>query len=152
MVGILESVKNDDLEKVVTSLILYINLASLPLKGTCKLFAALGKKVGFIKLSNREDCQALLNVKSDLNNVTMKDFGFEENNQIYVNEGLCPYYRVPWAKSKSLHHLQKIFSFYVSNGSIKIKTKENDKGVTITHAMDFRKNFPGIDLRPPSQS
>ena len=43
----------------------------------------------------------------------MKDFGFEENNKIYVNKSPCPYYRVLWAKNKRLNHLQKILSFYV---------------------------------------
>ena len=42
-------------------------------------------------------------------------------------------------KSKRLHHLQKIINFYVSNGSIKIKIKQNDKGITITHTADFEK-------------
>ena len=82
----------------------------------------------------------------------MKDSGFEETNKTYVNESLCPYYRFFWAKSKRLHHLQKTFSFYVSNGSIKIKIKENDKGITVTHTADFEKYFPGIYLSPPSQS
>ena len=105
-----------------------------------------------IKFSNRKDCQALLKVKCDRNNLIMKDFVFEEDNKIYVNESLYPSYRVLWAKSKRLRHLQKIFSFYVSNGSIKIKIKENDKGIIITHTVDFEKYFPGIDLSPPSQS
>ena len=39
-----------------------------------------------IKFINRKDWQALLKVKRDLNNLTMKDFGFEKNNKIYVNE------------------------------------------------------------------
>ena len=42
-----------------------------------------------IKFINRKDWQALLKVKRDLNNLTMKDFGFEKNNKIYVNKILC---------------------------------------------------------------
>ena len=80
----------------------------------------------------------------------MKDFGFEESNKIYVNESLCPYYRVLWAKSKKLHQLEKIFSFNASNGSIKIKINENDNGITITHTSDFETYFPGVDVSPPS--
>ena len=105
-----------------------------------------------IKFYNRNDCQALRKVLRDLNNLTMKNVGFGESKRIHVNEGLGPYCRVLWAKSKRLHHLQKIFSFYVSNGSINIKIKDNDKGITITHTADFEKYFPGIDLNPTSQS
>ena len=82
----------------------------------------------------------------------MNDFGYEEKNKIFINESLCPYYRVLWAKCKRLHQLQHIFTFYISNGSIKIKINENDKAIAITHTADFDKYFPGIDLSPPSQS
>ena len=143
--------KDDDLEKVVTKIVnkVGVDITERDMQAVHRIGKE-GKTI--IKFSNRKDCQALLKVKRDLNNLTMKDFGFEENNKIYVNESLCPYYRVLWAKSKRLHHLQKIFAFYVLNGSIKIKIKENDKGIIITHTADFEKYFPGIDLSPPSQS
>ena len=105
-----------------------------------------------IKFSNRKDCQALLKVKRDLNYLNMKDFDFEENKKIYINENLCPYYRVPWTKSKRLHQLQKIFSFYASNRSNDIQIKKNDKEVIITHTAVFEKYFLRIDLSPPYQS
>ena len=151
LVGIPQSVQDDDLEKAVTKIVnkVGINITERNMQAVQRI-----RKEGrtIIKFSNKKDCQALLKVKCDLNNLTMKDFGFEENNKIYVNESLCPYYRVLWAKSKRLHHLQKIFSFYVSNDSIKIKIKENDKGIKITHTANFEKYFPGSDLSPPSQS
>ena len=113
----------------------------------------IGKKGRIIiRFSNRKDCQALLKVKCDLNNLTIKDFGFEENNKTGINGSQCLYYRILCAKSKRLHHLQKIFNFYVSNGSIKVKIKESDKGITITHTADFEKYLPGIGLSPRSQS
>ena len=150
LVGIRQSVKDDDLEKVVTKIVnkVGINITERDVQAVHRIGKE-GRTI--VKFSNRKDCHALVKVKSDLNTLTMKDFGFEENNKIYVNESLCPYYSVLWAKRKRLHHLQKIFSFYVSNGSIKIKIKENDKGITITHTADFEKYFPGIDLSPPSQ-
>ena len=149
LVGIPQSVKDDDLEKVVTKIVnkVGINITKRDMQAVHHIGKE-GRTI--IKFSNRKDCQTLLKVKRDLNNSTMKDFGFKENNEIYVNESLCPYYRVLWAKSKRLHHLQKIFSFYISNGSIKIKIKENNKEIKITHTADFEKYFPGIDLSPTS--
>ena len=35
---------------------------------------------------------------------------------------------------------------------MKIKIKENGKGITITHTAGFENYFQGIDLSPPSQS
>ena len=138
LVGIPKSFKDDDLEGVVTKFVskVGINIIERDVQAVHRI-----RKEGrtIIKFSNRKDFQALLKVKRDLNNLTIKDFGFEENNKIYVNESLCPYYRVLWAKSKRLHHLQKMFSFYVSNGSIKIKMKENDKGISRFPCSRFRK-------------
>lgn len=151
LVGIPQSVKDDNLEEVVTQIVnkVGINITERDMQAVHRIGKE-GRTI--IKFANRKDCQALLKVKRDLNKLTMEDFGFEEKNKIYVNESLCPYYRVLWAKCKKLHHLQKIFSFYTSNGSVKIKINENDKGITITHTADFEKYFPGIDLSPPSQS
>ena len=151
VVGIPQSVKDDELENVV------IQVANKVGVTICERDMQAVHRIGkegrtIVKFSNRKDCQALLKVKRDLNKLTMKDFGYEENNKVFINESLCPYYRVLWAKCKRLHHLEKIFNFYVSNGSIKIKIHENDKGISITHTADFEKHFPRIDLSPPSQS
>ena len=53
-----------------------------------------------------------------------------------------------WAKSKKLHSMHKIHSFYISNGSIKLKLQENSKPFAIYHVNDFEKHFPGVDLSP----
>ena len=122
MVVIRQSVKDDDLEKVVSKIVnkVGINITERDIQAVRRI----GKEGTTItNFSNRKDYQALLKVERDLNKLTMKDFSFEENNNIYVNESLCPYYGIIWANSKRLHHLQKMFSFYVSNGSIKIKIK-----------------------------
>ena len=149
LVGIPQSVKDDDLEKEVIKIVnkVDINITERDIQAVHRIGKE-GRTI--IKFSNRNDCQALRKVLRDLNNLTMKNVGFGESKRIHVNEGLGPYCRVLWAKSKRLHHLQKIFSFYVSNGSINIKIKDNDNGITITHTADFENYFPGIDLNPTS--
>ena len=91
LVGIPPSVKDDDLEKVFTK-----NFNKVGINITERDMQAFHciREEGrtFIKLSNRKDSQAVLKVKRGLNNLTMNDFGFEEDNKIYVNEILCPYY------------------------------------------------------------
>ena len=55
-----------------------------------------------------------------------------------------------WSKSKRLNAMKQIHSYYVSNGTVKVKLAENSRPISITHATDFDKYFPGIDLSPPS--
>ena len=100
LIGMPQSVKDDDLEKVVTKVDISITERDM------QAVHRIGKEGRtIIKFINRKDCQALLKVKHDLNNLTMKNFGFEENNKIYVNEILRSFYRLLWVKSKRLHHL-----------------------------------------------
>ena len=105
-----------------------------------------------MKFSNRKDCQQILKVKKELRNLSMEDFDLSGTGKIFVNESLCPYYRVLWAKCKKLQSMQKIHVFFVSNGSIKIKIQENSRSIAITHTEDFEEHFPGVDLSPPTHN
>ena len=90
LVGIPKSFKDYDLEGVVTKIVSKVGIDIIERDvQTVDHIRKEGQTI--IKFSNRKDCQALLKVKRDLNNLTMKDFGFEEKNKIYVNESLCPY-------------------------------------------------------------
>ena len=40
---------------------------------------------------------------------------------MYINESLCTYYKKLWSKSKNLWDANHILSFWVSNGSIRVK-------------------------------
>ena len=42
------------------------------------------------------------------------------------------------------------FSYYFSNGTVKVKLEKNSQPISITHTTDFDKHFPGIDISPPS--
>ena len=46
--------------------------------------------------------------------------------------------------------MKPIYSYHVSNGTVKIKREENSRPVLITHVTDFDKHFSGIDLNPGS--
>ena len=102
-----------------------------------------------IKLSRRKDCLQMLAVKRDLQNVNMEELGLPAGTKIFVNQSLCPYYKVLWSKSKRLRDINKIHSFYISNNGIKIKVNENSNPLSITHVSDFDEYFPGIDLSSP---
>ena len=86
-----------------------------------------------VKFSHRKDYQQLRKVKKDLSKLN-----------------LTKYYKTLWSKIKRLHAMKQIHSYYVSNGTVKVKLEENSQPISITHASDFDKHFPGIDLSHPS--
>ena len=131
LVGVPRSVSDGDLEEKVL-----------------KIF----EKVGCPIEGNNKDCQNILNAKKELRKLDMKEIGFPEDNPIFVNQSLCTYYRVLWSKAKRLHSLKRISSFYVSEGTVKIKISENSLPLPITHVNDFKEHFPDVNLAPPSKS
>ena len=86
-----------------------------------------------IRFSRRKDCQHVLRVKNDLRNLNLRDLGFHGKNKIYINRSFCQYYRILWSKSKKLHSMGRIYSFYITGESIKIKVHENSTPLAITH-------------------
>ena len=102
-----------------------------------------------VKLSRRKDCLQMLSVKKDLQKLDMEELHLPAGTKIFVNQSLCPYYKVLWSKSKRLRDLNEIHSFYISNNGIKIRIHENSKPIIITNVADLEKHFPGIDLSLP---
>ena len=78
----------------------------------------------------------------------MEDFGLPGQGKIFINSSLYAYYKTLWSISKKLLTLEKINSFYISNGTIRIKISENSSPLSITHVDDFGKYFPDIELSP----
>ena len=103
-----------------------------------------------VKFSHRKDCQQLMKVKKDLFELNLTDI-YLGNTKIFINQSVCPYYAILWSKSKRLHAMKQIHNYYVSNGTMKVKLEENSRPISITHATDFHKHFPGIALSSPSQ-
>ena len=79
----------------------------------------------------------------------MEELDLPAGTKTFVNQSLCPYYKVLWSKSKRLRNLNEIRSFYISNNGTKIRIHENSKPIIITHVADLEKHFPGIDLSLP---
>ena len=57
-----------------------------------------------------------------------------------------------WSKSKKLHSIGRIHSFYIAGESFKIKVHENSAQLAITHVNDFEYHFSDVDLSPTSTS
>ena len=57
-----------------------------------------------------------------------------------------------WSKSKKLHSMGRIHSFYITGESIKIKVHENSTPLAIAHVNDSEYHFLDLDLSPTSTS
>ena len=53
----------------------------------------------------------------------------------FINQRLCGHYKLLWSKCKKLFLEKKIASFWVTNGTAKIKLL-NDQVRSITHEVD----------------
>ena len=152
IIGIPSEVKADDLEEKVVNIFEKLGCSIPP--NRIEACHRVSKKTltVIVKFSHRKDCQQVLVVKKDLRKVKMEDVYLPGHNKLFMNRSLCPYYKVLWSKSKKLHSLGKINSFFISGDSIKIKVSENSLPLSITHVNDFGKYIPDTDLLPPERS
>ena len=105
-----------------------------------------------VKFSRRKDCQHVWSIKSDLKKLTMEDLELPGNRKLFLNGSLCTYYKMMWSKSKKLHSLSKIHSFFILGDTIKMRVNENSSLLSITHVDDLGKHFPDFDLSSPSRT
>ena len=52
---------------------------------------------------------------------------------VYINDSLCIYYKMLWGQCRKLLLNKCIHSFWVTNGTIKLKTVENGRVFAATH-------------------
>ena len=82
----------------------------------------------------------------------MDELDLGRGTEIFVNESLCPYYRILLSKGKRLHSLDIVNKFFVSGGTVKGKTAENSRPLAISLLSNFTVHFSNVDLSPPSES
>ena len=56
------------------------------------------------------------------------------------------------SKSKRLHGMGIINSFFISGGTVKVKITENSRPLAITHLNELTVHLPNVDLSSPSES
>ena len=142
--GIPSSVSDKDHEEVVRQTITKAGV-DITEGGTENCHRVRNKGQTIIKFGKRKVLRQVLSVRKDLNKVKMSVIDLTGQSTLYINQSLCPYYRMLWSKTKTLYQKGKIDSFYVSNGNIKIRIQENAPPITISHTHDFIKYFPGVD-------
>ena len=144
LVGIPDSVPQDSLEDKVLDIFKSINVDVQSANVEACHRIKQGRTI--IKLSRRKDVQTILANKKKLKDVDSSKFGFNNKTKLYINESLCGMYRGLWSKCKKLFKGGDVFSFWTSNGTVKIKIKEGGVGHPILHDADLQELFPKIDI------
>ena len=64
-----------------------------------------------IKFGKRKVLRQVLSVRKDFNKVKMSNIDLTGQSKLYINQSLCPYYRMLWSKTKTLHQKARLTSF-----------------------------------------
>ena len=152
MVGVRRQVDSKHLEEKVLSIFQKVSCTIAPeFIDDCHQLGKNNDRV-IVKFTCRKDCRQVLQVKKDLKDLTADDLDLPRGTKIFVNQSLCPYYRILWSKTKRLQSMGKINSFFISGGTVKIRIDENSKPLAITHLDDLAINLSGVDLSPPPKA
>ena len=103
-----------------------------------------GAKKVIVKLSRRKDANKIRLLKKGLKGMNLSSLGI--NSAVYINDSLCTYYKMLWGKCRKLLSNKYIHSFWVTNGTIKLKTVENGGVYPVTHRNDLVELFPDNDI------
>ena len=146
--GIPDNIPNSDLEDTVLKIFSETGVTINPrdVEACHRLNQKSKPKKVIIKLSKRKDVARVMYNKKKLKSIDSKTFGLPSGCKIYINESLCKYYKYLWMKCKLLQARDCIQSFWVVNGSIRIK-HQSDEVTPVTHIDDLLKHFTGEDLR-----
>ena len=146
-VGISDKVDNADLENQIFDKA-GIRVTNRDFHAVHRLY---NKSIVIAKLVNRKDSFALLKQRKIFRDLDEQEKGeLSVRNKLYINESLCPAYRVLLGKCNALYKCSRIQGFYTSNGSLMIKTggQKNGKGdwigcdvSKIGHISDLEQRF-----------
>ena len=106
-----------------------------------------------IKLLNRKDAQNVLKEKHKLRSINLFDDNTDTNNRrkIFINQSLCPYYRKLYGMVKDLNNEGLIDSFWIKNGTMKIRESIQFKPISITHESDLKVLIKNYFFNPYNQ-
>ena len=92
-----------------------------------------------VKLLNRKDAQNVLKEKHELRSINIYDDDTDTNNKrkIFVNQSLFPNYMKLYGMENDSNNEGLIDSFWIANGTVKIRESSRSKPISITHESDL---------------
>ena len=112
----------------------------------CHWLPSKGPKRAIIKFSKRKDANRIRHCKKNLKGMDLTSLGI--SSPVFINDSLCQYYKMLWRKCKNLLTNKFVDSFWVSNGSIRLRVENQNRpcACVITHISDLDVLFPGNDF------
>ena len=144
IVGIPLDVKDKDLEDMAVSLFHNINVEDIYHSDIQACHRLKDKKRVIVKLTNRKDVFKVFNSKK-----LLKDQEFEGfSKKVFINESLCPYYRMLFGKCYRLVGAKKAERVFTRNGLVKLKVEVNGeaKVFDVLHDSFFDEHFADFDF------
>lgn len=135
-VGIPSTIEQDKLEDKVCEILQNINVDCC--ETDIEACHRIKNNRTIVKFSSRKKIYQIFKVKKNLRD---KDFsgveGLSKDTNIYINESLCPYYRLLWSKCKDLCNRKIIYRFWSINGILRVKVTETSEPKVILHESDL---------------
>ena len=104
-----------------------------------------------VKLSKRKDADRIKENKKKLKSTNL--LSLDVQDPVYINDSLCNSYKSLWSKCKRLHGGNFIHSFWMTNGSIRVKVAESSQTQEVSHICDLGELFAGnqclVDMSNP---
>ena len=142
--GLPESIENSELKDTVLQLFKKLAVEIDSNIEDCHWLPSKGPKRVIVEFSKRKGANRVWKVKKNLKGIDLSSTGIK--SPVYINESLCKYYKMLWRKCKKLCVNKLIHSFWVSNGSIRLKLSDNERSYMITHINDLEEVFPGNEF------
>ena len=109
----------------------------------CHWLLSKGRERAIIKFLKRKDANRIHHCKKNWKGMNLSSLGIFSP---VFNYSLCQYYKMLWQKCKKLLTNKFIDSFWVSNGSIRLRVENKNRPCVITHISDLEVLFPGNDI------
>ena len=135
VVGLSDSTADSEVCSVFKKICVDVSVDNIE---ACHPLKSDNKNKMIVKFSKRKDCQAVLENKKKLKNLSNEELGVETNSKVFVNESLCKHYKLLWSQFKSLWNDKMIFAFWTTNGSLKLKFRQDGRVHTISHLEDLK--------------
>ena len=141
--AITESIQDDDLKDYFIKIFNECDNAVHPenIEAWHRLKSKDRPKKIIVKLFKRKDVFNILQRKNKLKSVDITKVSLPQGSLVFIRQSLCSYYKHLWSLSKRLHSKKLIHSFWVSNGNVNLKVRENTPVLLVSHVSDLEKHF-----------
>ena len=145
--GIPDSISNNNLKETLLKVINVtgVSVNSKDAEACHHLNQPANPKKMIIELSKRKDVARVINNRKKLKSMKPQNIFLSSGCKIYMNKSLCKYYKYMCWKCGLLQTHGSIQSFWVTNGSIRIKY-QNDEVTYVTYIEDLELHFLEDDL------